>query len=383
MQANLAVCVTINGAKTFYRIGRIDRRPVRVRLGAFPDMTIEQARKAVRRMNGAVADGQDPQAERLARRQEPTVADLWTRWRDRMQTKRPRSQREDEQQYSTFLSQWKTRPLSSISHMDVAGLHARVGEESGPYRANRLVALLSSMWNEGHRAGLMTAENPTKGIRRFKEEKRDRWLDGDELRRFFIALHAEPKEDLRDYYMLSILTGARKVSLQRMRWEEVSLDRGLWRITETKGGESLVVPLVGPAVAILHGRMERRVNGDGWVFPGGTAEGFISLNYYDWHKLIARAGLENVRIHDLRRSLGSHMAVGGASLQVIGKSLGHKSSAVTEVYARLSVSPVRDAMESATAEILQSAPAGLLPAPSDGDNMIIRAGNGGNRSSRE
>lgn len=363
VQDNLALCVTATGSKVFYRVGRIDRRPVRVRLGAFPDLSIEQARQAVRRMNGAVANGEDPQAERRARRAEPTLGDLWTLWQDRMKAKRPRSQEEDASQYNLFLSKWKTKLLSSITRGDVAGLHARVGAEH-PYRANRLVALLSSMWNEGARAGLTTIANPTKGIRRFKEEKRDRWLDGDELRRFFTALHAEPKADLRDYYLLLILTGARKTSLQRMRWGELSLDRGLWRISETKGGDPLTVPLVEPAVIVLRDR-QRRANGDTWVFPGGTAEGHIALSSRDWGKLIARAGLEDVRLHDLRRSLGSHMAVGGASIQVIGKTLGHKTLAVTEVYARLSISPVRDAMESATGEMLRSAPAGLLPAPSN------------------
>lgn len=268
--------------------------------------------------------------------------------------KRPKSIGEDTRQYNTFLKTWENRPLSSIGRAEVVALHGRIGRERGRYTGNRLLALLSAMFSEGQRAGLVNGENPCRGIRRFREEKRDRWLDGDELRAFFVALHQEPNEALRDFLFLALLTGARKGNVQRMRWEELDLERGLWRIPEAKGGVVVVVPLVVPALEIL-ARRKQQANGRAWVFPGRSRAGHVAVSSRAWERVCKRAGLQNARLHDIRRTLGSWLTVGGASLSVVGKALGHKSLQATEVYARLGTDTVREALETTTARMLEVA----------------------------
>ncbi len=295
------------------------------------------------------------------------MGDLWARWQQYMEGhKKPKSQREDRRLYERFLQPWAKRPLSEVSRSDVAGLHARIGGDNGKYLANRMLSLASAMFSEARRAGIFTGENPCRDIRRFREESRDRWLDAAELKRFFAALHQEP--DLyRDFFLVLLLTGARKSDVLAMRWEQVDLGRGLWRIPDGKGNVPVVVPLVGPAVEILLRRRDSlktlpignvlpaETNGAGWVFPARTVTGYLTDPYTPWRRICRRAGLEDVQIHDCRRTLGSWMANQGTSLPVIGKTLGHTSPQATRVYARLDTNPVFAAMEKATGAMLEAA----------------------------
>ena len=138
---------------------------------------------------------------------------------------------------------------------------------------------------------------------------------------------------------MALLTGARKTNILEMRWDQ--LTGGMWRIPETKNGEVVVVPLVQQAQNILQARRER-YGDQPWVFPGPGKAGHLLEVRKAWVRICKRAGLENLRIHDLRRTLGSWQALSGASEIIIGKSLGHAAgSKATAVYARLGLDPVR------------------------------------------
>jgi len=194
--------------------------------------------------------------------------------------------------------------------------------------------------------------NPAKGVKRFKEEKRDRFLTADELPAFFAALASEPNTMFKDFFLLTILTGARRANMESMAWADIDLEAEFWRIPTTKSGVPVVVPLVAPALAILRQR-RKAANGSPWVFPAPSKTGHLVEPWACWRRILKRAKLADLRIHDLRRSLGSWMAIGGASLPIIGKSLGHTQASTTAVYARLSMDPVRDSVGAATAEILK------------------------------
>jgi integrase len=360
----LAIRVSSTGHKAAYLSRKVKRCHVKLKLGTWGRdiTTVKNLREAA---EAALGDLEGIANRRRAGRQEATLADLWERWEDYMADhKKAKSQTEDRRYWNSHLSKWARRPVSEISRADVAGLHSRVGRKHGKYTANRLLALLSAMFSEGRRTGLLGGENPCTGIRRFKEESRDRWLDGSELRAFFQSLCQEP-QPFPDYFTMLLLTGARRSNLMTMRWEQVDLERGLWRIPETKGGEVVVVPLVEPALLILR-RRQREANGNGskgWIFPGRSRAGHIAPSNRVWQRICQRAGLQDARLHDLRRTLGSWMATQGTSLPVIGKSLGHRSLASTEVYARLSTDPVREAIDKATGAML--AAGGLLTGPEE------------------
>jgi integrase len=356
----LILTITGAGTKSFSAYRWIDGRPERIFLGRFPDLSIEQARGRVGEINAAVAKGENPAKRKRADRGEFTLGGLFDEFMERHSKVHKKSWKDDLSLYKRYLKPWKNRKLSTVSKPDIQRLHSKIGKSGHPYGANRMLSLLSVLFNKAEEWGLWEKSNPTNGITRFKEKSRSRFLEADELPRFFQALSEEENETVRDYFLISLLTGVRRANVQAMRWSEIHFERGKWEIEETKNGESQTVPLVAPALSIL---MERKEASDNeWVFPGCGRTGHLVEPRKGWVRLMERAGLENVRIHDLRRSLGSWQAATGANLSVIGKTLNHKNVATTAIYARLNIDPVRDSVEKATTAMLSAG--GMLP---DGD----------------
>ncbi len=136
-----------------------------------------------------------------------------------------------------------------------------------------------------------------------------------------------------------------------MRWDEINFELRLWRIPITKNKESQTLPLTNLAFQVLENRKQNNKS-DEWVFPSDGITGHLVEPKKAWQKFLVRSGLQDLRLHDLRRSLGSYMAMNNQSLQIIGKVLGHKSHAATQIYSRLAFDPLRQAMESAQATIV-------------------------------
>ena len=252
--------------------------------------------------------------------------------------------------FRLYLSPWANRRLSTIHKTDVGALHTRVGKEHGHCGANRMLELLQVMLNKGMEWG-WDGPNPARGVKAFQEKPRDRFLQADELPRFFEALAEEPNDTIRDYFLISLLTGARRSNVLSMRWEDMNLERGEWRIPETKNGTPQTVTLSPEAIVILTNRKKPT----GYVFPGTGKRGHLVEPKKGWARILKRAGIEDLRIHDLRRTLGSWQAKAGASLAIIGKSLNHKSVSTTAIYARLDLDPVRGSVNTATANMLAAA----------------------------
>jgi len=369
----MTLCVSRTGVKTFELYRRMGGRPTRLKIGRFPDITVEFARKEVARMTGEIAQGKDPADERRKARGETTVGELFGMYLEGHAKPHKRTWQEDQNQFNRYLVAWTPRRLSQIRKADVAALHAKIGRDHGHYAANRLLALLSAMFNHAASLGY-DGGNPAHGVKKFKEQARDRFLHPDEMRAFLKALEEEPSEMWRDFFALTLLTGARCANVLAMRWTDLNLDRGLWRIpeTEAKGGEPMVVILVVPVVEILRRRVAGRADGSPFVFPGGGGTGHLTAPKQTWRSLLVRAGLvdgdgkNTVRVHDLRRTLGSWAAARGVSLQMIGKVLGHKNVATTAIYARLDLEPLRAVVEATTAAIMAAGnDVKALPAPQE------------------
>jgi integrase len=350
----LCLCVTANDSRTFYFYSKVHGRPVRYRLGGFPEMTVEKARDVTALARGAIAEGRDPQAERIKARSDITLGDLWKHWEEHTkQRKAEGSRKEDKRQYDKFLKRWEGRRLSAITKGEVQTMHARIGRDSGPYAANRALALLSAMYGRAISGLDWKGTNPCIGIERFPEQSRDRFLTPEEMPLFFNSLDQE-EPAVSDYFRLAILTGVRKSNLLAMRWDQITME-GVWRIPATKSGDPVSVPLVPAAQEILLER-KRLVGNLPWVFPGPGKSGHLVEVRKAWVRVCKRAGLGDLRIHDLRRTLGSWQAAAGASELIIGKTLGHRpGSKATAVYSRLMLDPVREAMDTATTAILAAA----------------------------
>ena len=197
-------------------------------------------------------------------------------------------------------------------------------------------------------------DNPANNVKKFKEKSRDRFLQVDELPRFFKALEEEENITTRDYFYISLYTGARKANVLAMRWDEVNFTSQEWRIPKTKNGDSLTLPLVQEAIKILKerkkelGKLDLPALQKEWIFPSLTSKsGHLEEPKKVWQRILQKAGIKDLRIHDIRRTLGSYQAITGASLPIIGKSLGHKSGQATQIYSRMNLDPVRNSLEKA------------------------------------
>jgi len=348
------------GTVTYYIFKRVaGGGPVRKRLGEFPFVTIEQARQDAHDELGRLSRGINVAVERRREREEATLAELFAHWLESHAKLHKRTWQEDQRQYDKFLARWKNRQLSSIRRDDVRALHARVGKANGQYAANRLLALLRAMFNKAGDLGF-DGTNPAKGIRKFREQSRDRFLQPSELAAFFAACDGEPNDTLRDFFRLLLYTGARRSNVQSMTWADLDLPGGVWRIPTTKSGEPVRVHLPAEAVAILK-RRKAAAKGCPWVFPGGSKNraGHLQSPKTAWARLIKRAGLKDLRMHDMRRTLGSFQAAAGASMAIIGASLGHEpGSPATAIYARLNLNPIKASVDAAIAAMLAAAKGG-------------------------
>jgi integrase len=347
----LAMMVTAAGSKAFYLYRKVKGRPQRVRLGAFPDISIDQARDLARKSTADIANGIDPMAQkREARVKGMNVGELFTWFLEKHAKPRKRSWRDDESRYDNHLKTWAARRLTDLTRADVAALHQRVAADTSGTTANRVLALLSTMFNKARAIG-WEKPNPCQGVEKFPEQSRERFLSAEELKRFFEALDNEPDQNWLDLFKLALFTGARKNNILTMRWAELDLDAGRWLIpaAKFKNGKASTVYLPAPALEIL----ARRKGGKSeWVFPSYGTLGHLRRPNRAWTLLCERAKLENLHIHDLRRTLGSWQAAAGTSLHVIGKSLGHSSQQATAVYARLQLDPVRQSVDAATGAML-------------------------------
>jgi integrase len=257
--------------------------------------------------------------------------------------------------------------------MPLADAPAATPEGYGQRTANLALSLVRAMFNwalEPRRA-LFSGINPAAKHDLFPEVDRDRFLHPDELKPFFEALAEAGSETMRDFILLALLTGARRSNVAAMQWKDLNLERGEWAVSgaQMKNGKPQTITLGPEAVAILQARLEAqgqatraaKAQREGqaknlFVFPSDKAKsGHIQDPRKTWGTVLKKAGISNLRIHDLRRTLGSWQARTGASLAIIGKSLNHKSLEATAIYAQLDLDPVRQSVERATSAMFDAA----------------------------
>ena len=340
------IAITDKGTKTFIVYRKIDGKPERVTLGKFPDLSIENARGLAFEVNSQIAKGKNPNQDKCKLRNELVLSELFKLYMERYSKIHKRSWQVDLDLYKYYLVVWEKRKISSIKKMDVESLHAKIGNNNGMYAANRAYALLHSLFNKAISWG-WEGINPCIGVKKFKEKSRERFLQGDELPRFFEALNNEPNEIFKNFFYICLLTGARRRNVQAMHWNDINIERAEWYIRETKNGESQTIALSDEAIEILKFRFANKINE--WVFPSVlNSSGHIKEPKRAWKRILIAAQIENLRIHDLRRTLGSWQAATGANSFIIGKSLGHKTQSATAIYARLNLDPVRESVKKAT-----------------------------------
>ncbi len=340
----LALSVTDKGSKTFVVYRKINGKPERFTLGKFPDLSIENARNMAEGVNSQIAQGRNPN-ETKGMGQNVAIDELFEQYIERYAKSHKKSWSSDQGLYQNHLKIWQKKRISSISKSDIEKLHAKIGNESGKYVANRILSLLHIMFNKAIDWGF-EGINPCQGVKKFKEKSRERFLKGEEITKFFESLNNETNETFRDFFYICLLTGARRRNVQSMSWNNIDLVRCEWSIQETKNGESHIIPLIPQAISILKERLINKINQ--WVFASPVSKsGHIEEPKKAWKRILKDADISDLRIHDLRRTLGSWQAATGANSYIIGKSLGHKTQQATAVYARINLDPVRESLSRA------------------------------------
>jgi len=353
--------VTDKGTKTFKFRRRMGRQIQTITMGRFPGYKIGKAKLRAIKYAGEMVDGVNPQDRKVSNREEITLDQLFKEYMERHAKPHKKSWKQDKNQFKLHLKPLKNKQLSAITPRNIQSRHLAVKEKAGPYAANRMLALVHCLFNKADEWGYYEGLNPARKVKRFREQSRDRFLHADEVPRFFKALADDDNEKIKDFLLICLLTGARRSNVQTMAWDQINLERETWTIPDTKSGEPLTVPLVREACTILADRLDA-AEGSPWVFPGTGETGHLVEIKTAWRRILKRAKIKNLHIHDLRRTLGSWQAAEGASLAIIGKTLGHKNVSTTLIYSRLNIDPVRDSMDRATAAIFE---AGAKAIPED------------------
>ena len=351
-----------SGKKAFLVSYRIHGRKRRMTLGSFGTITLDQARRKARRELGKVEDGRDPLGEREQKAQGETFGELTTKYIEDYakgprfpEHPRKKTWRGDETRLDRNIpATWKGRKVVDIARWDVERLHSQIGALY-PYEANRLLSLLGKMFRLAKVWGFIEpmAGNPAEGIERFKEHKRKRWVKPEELPGLAKAIDAEGNIYIRAVLWLYMLTGARKAELLGAKWEDVDWDRAQLRLPETKAGEEQAVSLSAPALAILQALP--RQEGNPYIIPGGKKGHHLVNLDKPWRRIRTAASLEDVRLHDLRRTVGSWLTQDGVDLNRIKEALRHADISTTLTYSRLHDDAAKPIMEQHGRRILEAA----------------------------
>ena len=370
LREGLGIVIHPSGSKIFFWLRRVgpEHKHKWVKLGKFPSLTVASARAAAEKLNAAAEDWQAHgfvgKPPRLTTQSDMTLGEANESYCEnhlrRHAKNKARRVKETKALFKNHLDHWKDRKLRAITRQDVRDLHAKIHKSAGMYAANYVAQHLRALINWCIDQELFNGENPAK-IRRLqiKEEPRTRFLQHEEMQRFYASLDAESNVDARDFILLALYTGQRKGDLQAMSWSgpddehphrsRVSLKASTWTIPNPKNQKVHTVFLTPEAREILDRRAKTAGNSP-WVFPSSTSKtGHVVDFKAQWERVRTRAKLDDVRFHDLRHTFASWLAARNASLLVIQKAIGHQSQASTGRYAHVDVDPVRAAMLAATA----------------------------------
>ena len=347
------LAVRIAKTKAFYWHGTIYGQYKRKKIAGCNEISVEQAREIATEMNAKRVRGENPikQPQKML-----TLKELFEQYllnHVKINAKNPlksaKSIKEETGIFKRYLGKLNNATINDISHSEMMSLHQHIGEKHGEPSANRMLSLLKSLFNRAIEWNLLD-KNPCLGIRKFKELSRTRVLEKHEKKAFFNALNSEQNQDFKDIICLAILTGQRIGNIMSLRWEEINFQTQAWVIptSKFKTRREHAVPLIQEAVELLKKRAQ---NGSEWVFPAKTKIGHFWRPERAWKALLERANIENLRIHDLRRTLASAQLNDGVQLHDISRILGHTNTKTTQIYAIPSLNYQRKLIQNAISEL--------------------------------
>lgn len=356
-----------SGRRVYVCAYRINRRKRLATLGRADALTLDQARKKAMTYLAKAANQEDPQNKVDAHRELKTIDELCEAYIEGHAKKKKKTWKNDESSLKRYvLSKLSGRLVASLVPADIEAIHSELGV-AHPYGANNLLKVIRKMFNWGKVAGLVPRDFPNivSGIVRFPERSRKRFITTVEMPRFLQALEQEDNDYARHGIWLLLLMGLRCKELLKAKWEDIDWDMGTLFIGLTKNGEPLLAPISDAAMERL--RIIPRTSENPYIICGKLRGKHLSGLGEPFRRTLKRAGLVNLRIHDLRRTVGSWLAQDGQSLHLIGDVLNHRDPKTTAGYAYFQTQQRREALTGHGNRVLALTPTHLrMPAAPTG-----------------
>lgn len=330
--------VRASGGKTWYVRYINARGQVRqYRLGDARDLNLRQARTLADKVRAQVAMGEDPAELKAEQKKVMTFAKFIERhYLPHIRSYKRSWETDVSLLKNHLLPYWGKLPLDAIDKQRVISrIHAHRANHK-PGSTNRILILVRYIFNLAIRWEIAGVDkNPSEGIPLYPENNRlERFITPDETKRLFEALEQSRSKMLKYIVPMLLLTGARRNEVLNAKWEDFDFEKRIWRIEKNKSGKPRYVPLGDAVIKLL--RCVPRLEGNPWVFPNpDTGKPYVHI-FYAWDVTRKRAGLPELRIHDLRHSFASFLVNGGRSLYEVQKILGHTQVRTTQRYAHLS-----------------------------------------------
>jgi len=366
----LLLQVTGKGAKSYYCRcwDRAKGYTARIYLGKFEQMNLIEARSRARELAALTDQGRTATIRPTSRIQEPTFSQAFESFITDPANRRKKEPRREATNY-TYRKQYRChlenkfgrRPLSGIDRVGLDEFHTRIGKENGTYAANRLVKLVSGVFNDATTKG-WSGTNPAKGVEPFPERRRNRFLEEHELGPFIRSCEVESESGSRtvaDVILLALFTGLRRSNVCGANWQHFDLERGTWSIpgTQMKNGESHTVYLCGYLQETLAGRYKYRTCNK-WVFPSAGKTGHFVEPHRGVRRIVKRAKInpQGVSLHCLKHTFVTYaddLGLPGAVKKRLAAHTGRGD--VTDGYTHAREGRVREAYEKVAKHMLEIA----------------------------
>ncbi|MFG6573898.1 tyrosine-type recombinase/integrase [Sulfitobacter sp. 1A13353] len=358
-----------SGGKTYYlRYTDVRGKSRYLKLADAADVTLAQARKLCEQARNRIAMGEDPNAEKALRRQVPTFSDFAMERYLPYAKSYKRSWDTDESILRVHLiPAFGSKCLDEITKNDVIKFRqTTIDTGVKPSTVNRRLVLLRYIFNLAVRDWEVPGvpRNPTHGVALLEENnKKERFITEDELKRLYDAAKLSKNVMLQYILPMLVVTGARRGEVLHARWEDFDIERRRWRIPTAKSGKARYIPLGENALRVLEA--VRGVSRSEYPFGNPETEKPYLHLHSAWHVARKRAGLPEVRMHDLRHSFASFLINSGRSLYEVQKLLGHTQVKTTQRYAHISQETLLAAADVGTASLTS------ILAPGQGSTLHI------------
>ncbi len=346
----LRVLVSKNGRKFFHLRYRFRKRKRSISIGEFPAVSLQEARTRANEYKNQLSQGIDPVAEKNKQNTDITFAEFASQEYLPFAKVNKKSWREDLSKIENNMNPaFGHQPLSSLTTKDMQKYQTMINAKNSPSTSNRHLTVLIRMLNLAVQWQFLE-KNPCQGLKKYREPGgKERFLNKDELKRFLTALK-EVDQSVSAYAIRFLLfTGLRLSEATHLLWENVNLDTGTVFLPNTKSGKSRSVVLNELAKGVVVEMSENKTND--YVFPGTGPKGHLITPRKVFETAKARAGIEKLRLHDLRHTFASICISSGQNLYELQKLLGHSSSNMTQRYAHLGDKQLRAATESVASQI--------------------------------